>query len=223
MSDLRRHHNRLIQAALATFFLVACGPASQTLPQAAATRPPASTPPPRGELLWPAPVSPLSLTVTAGLQPELKETFIYHVHAHLDVFVDGRRVLIPAGIGINIADPGVRPFQWNGSPAYAIAGCDQPCISPLHTHDESGVIHTESATSVPNKLDQFFKEWGVRLTGTCVGEYCVPTAEIAEYVNGIRYSGNAAEIQLTERKEIALVIGGRPPEIPTSFPLWARG
>lgn len=36
-----------------------------------------------------------------------------------------------------------------------------PCISPLHTHDTTGSLHTESATAVPNRLGQFFTEWGV--------------------------------------------------------------
>ena len=30
------------------------------------------------------------------------------MHAHLDVFVNGKPVTVPAGIGINIHDPGVQ-------------------------------------------------------------------------------------------------------------------
>jgi hypothetical protein len=167
---------------------------------------------------WPAPSDPLIRARQAGLIPERKETLIYHVHAHLDVFVNRQVIRGPAGIGINIADPGVRRFKEpDGSTAYGgIALCVKPCISPLHTHDNSGVIHTETATPRPNRLSQFFTEWGVRLSRTCVGGYCNPTP-IRWYVNGKRFSGNPREILLSDKKEIALVIGTRPKKIPASY------
>jgi hypothetical protein len=166
----------------------------------------------------------MELAVRAGLQPEAKETLVYHVHAHLDVLVDGSPILVPAGIGINIADPNVKHGQWNGDPAYGgISGCAQPCISPLHTHDDSGVIHTESATSTPNRLGQLFTEWDVALSSGCVGTFCAPATSITVYVDGERYSGNPSDIPLTNRKEIAVVIGAAPKQIPSSFPSWAPG
>jgi hypothetical protein len=186
--------------------------------------PQAQTPPASAPALWAAPGNPLELTVSAGLQPEPKETLVFHVHAHLDVLIDGHSVLVPAGIGINITDPAVKHGQWNGGPAYGgIQGCAQPCISPLHTHDESGVIHTESATSTPNRLGQFFTEWNVPLSGACVGQYCPTETPIKVYVNGAPYTGNLADITLTDRKEIAVVIGSAPKHIPSSFPSWAPG
>ena len=144
--------------------MAACGPGQQGQP-----------PPSPGQVPWAAPTNPLELAASAGLQPETKETLHFHVHAHLDVFIDGSAVQVPAGIGINITDPNVQHGQWNGDPAYGgITGCAQPCISPLHTHDDSGVLHTESANSTPNRLGQFFTEWNVPLTSTCVGTYCMP-------------------------------------------------
>jgi hypothetical protein len=116
-------------------------------------------------VLWRAPPDPLERTVAAGLEPERKEFLIHHVHAHLDVFVDGEPIAVPAGIGINIDDPEVRRFEEpDGSVSYGgITRCRKPCISPLHTHDGTGILHTESATPEPNTLGQFFTEWGVRL------------------------------------------------------------
>ena len=195
--------------------LAACGPIFGGAP--------APIPPP-GELIWPAPTNPLELAVNAGLKPEPKETLIFHVHAHLDVFIDGSAVVVPAGIGINVTDPAVKHGEWNGAPAFGgIAGCSQPCISPLHTHDVSGVIHTESATSIPNKLGQLFAEWGVAFGGSCVGQFCAPATPFVVYVNGAAYAGNVADIPLTDRKEIAVVIGSAPKQIPSSFPSWAPG
>ena len=93
---------------------------------------------------WTAPDDPNERTTEAGLTPEVKEHLQTHRHSHLDVFVDGVAVPVPAAIGIDITDPGVQHFPDNG--AYGgIEECAKPCISPLHTHDETGIIHTEAA------------------------------------------------------------------------------
>ena len=172
--------------------------------------------PAHGAAPWPAPKSPLPLVVAAGLKPERKETLIHHVHAHLDVFVNGKHEVVPAAIGIDIRDPGVHEFTLrDGSKAYGgIQLCKKPCISPLHTHDDTGILHTESASPVPNRLGQFFTEWGVRLTRTCVGGYCKPTT-IRLYVNGKRFAGDPRTIRLTDHKEVAVVIGTPPKKIPS--------
>jgi len=166
---------------------------------------------------WPAPPDPLERTVAAGLPPERKEFLIHHAHAHLDVFVDGKPIVVPAGIGINIDDPEVQRFKDpDGAVGYGgIRRCRRPCISPLHTHDATGIIHTESKSPEPNMLGQFFTEWSVRLSESCVGEHCSPD-RIAFYVNGKPYRQDPRTIELTDREEIAIVIGTPPPEIPNT-------
>jgi hypothetical protein len=212
--------------ALAGLLLVALGGCTTTPSSAAPTqgatiqpfsRAPA-TPRASATALWPAPADAMELAVEAGLVPETVENLEYHVHAHLDIFVDGQPVLVPAGIGINIVDPGVHVFtEDDGSLSYGgiQAPCATPCISPLHTHWEVGVIHTESATPTPNTLGQLFIEWDVPLSQTCVGEHCSPE-EIAYYVDGEPYTGEPAAIELAEMREIAIVIGTPPPEIPST-------
>src|ERR1051326_8367212 len=64
-----------------------------------------------GTVHWPAPSDPMQLARRAGLVPEVNEHLAYHVHAHLDVFVNRAKVPVPAGIGINIHDPGVHVFK----------------------------------------------------------------------------------------------------------------
>ena len=169
------------------------------------------------DVIWPAPPNPLDLTVAAGLEPAPKEFMTNHAHAHLDVFVDGKPIAVPAGIGINIEDDEVRRFdEPDGSVAYGgIELCSAVCISPLHTHDETGILHTESANPEPNTLGQFFTQWGVALTETCVGEFCSPKP-IAIYINGEPYSGDPRTVELTDRKQIAVVIGTPPAEIPST-------
>jgi len=153
-------------------------------------------------------------TVEAGLEPAPQEYMVNHVHAHLDVFIDGKRVLVPAAIGINTEDPEVDYFEDVGSYG-GIEMCDQPCISPLHTHDESGIIHTESQDPEPHTLGQFFAEWGVELSETCVGEHCAPTP-IAVFVGGERYEGDPRTVELTDREVIVVVVGTPPSEIPST-------
>jgi hypothetical protein len=154
--------------------------------------------------------------VQAGLKPQPKEFLTNHVHAHLDVFVDGKPVTVPAGIGIKIDDPAVRRLiERDGSVSYGgIQLCNEPCISPLHTHDVSGILHTESADPKPNTLGEFFTEWGVALDASCVATYCGPATKIAVYVDGELFQGDPDAIELTDHREIAIVIGVPPPTIP---------
>jgi len=174
---------------------------------------------PTGPLAWPAPPADqvADLTRAAGLELETKESLVHHVHAHLDVFIDGEHRTIPAGIGIVITDPAVHVGEAEGQPTYGgIQGCDQPCISPLHTHDIYGVIHTESLVQQDNALGQFFKEWNVRFDDTCVGDFCTPKTPITLYVDGKKTPlKGASSIPLSDQKEIALVIGKDPARIPS--------
>jgi hypothetical protein len=176
--------------------------------------------PASGGAPWPAPSDPLDRTVEAGLQPETHEFLEFHVHSHLDVFVNGEPVEVPAGIGINIVDPGVKTTEGETGPTYGGIDppCEEPCISPLHTHGTDGVLHTESAVGHPNTLGEFFTEWGVALTPECVGGYCKPEAAIQIFVDGELERGDAADIQLVDLREIAIVIGSPPDEIPSGFP-----
>ena len=109
------------------------------------------------------------------------------------------------------------PLQ-DGTTAYgSIQLCQKVCISPLHTHDDSGILHTETKTVSPNNLGQFFTEWGVRLDSKCVDGYCKPRSSIAILVNGQRYTGDPRQIELPDRTVIVIVIGSPPAKIPTAF------
>ena len=171
-------------------------------------------------VLWPAPEDPEALASEAGVVFEVIEHLDHHVHAHLDVFVDGQPVLVPPGIGIDIENPAVREFSGPLGPGYGgiePPGCERPCISELHTHDPDGVLHTESLTAEVHTLGQFFVEWDVDLTEECVADYCAPDTAIEFYVDGELFEGDPATIEITDHREIAVVIGAPPDEIPDSF------
>jgi hypothetical protein len=152
----------------------------------------------------------MQLTRKAGLTPETHEFVFLHVHSHLDVFEKGRKVRIPAGIGINVRDPAVHTFPApDGTIGYGGINppCKKVCISPLHTHFDDGVLHTEAKKDQFNRLGQFFTEWGVTLP-----------AKAKVYVDGKLFKGDAHAIQLKDKREIAVVVGKPPAHIPKRFP-----
>jgi hypothetical protein len=210
-----------VLAVIVALLASACGGTGPSADDAASPTlgeaPPAPEPD-TGAPPWPAPTNPKARAVAAGLTLQRKEFFAIHVHAHLDVFVNGEPVEVPAGIGIDITDPGVQRFDVPGGTGYGgIELCDRPCISPLHTHDFSGVLHTEAPENETNTLGEFFVEWDVRLDERCVGGYCEPEASIVVFVDGERYDGDPADIALEDMREIAIVIGSLPAEVPSTF------
>ena len=155
----------------------------------ASTAVPATLP---GELTSPAPwprnADMLRARLSALNLPALgSEGTAVHIHQHLDVFVAGARVTVPAGIGIDPAET---------------------FISPLHTHDTSGVIHVESPTVRNFTLGEFFGVWGVRVRNGCLGGYCAGHGkELRVYVDGHLVAGDPAQIVLAAHQEIAVVFG----------------
>jgi hypothetical protein len=151
----------------------------------------------------------------AGLHLDTYEHLRNHVHTHLDVFVDGKQITVPAAVGMTNEVP---RKKYKGEEVYGFftgKPCKHDCVSPLHTHAAHGILHTESDSGKPNTLGEFFTEWGVRLTPDCVGGYCKPQTPIHVYVAGKEETGDPARIKLTNRREIAVVIGTPPPDVPS--------
>lgn len=132
-----------------------------------------------------------------GLPALPAEGTVVHIHQHLDLFVGGKRVTVPAGIGI---DP------------------NQQFISPLHTHDPSGVLHVESVTQETFTLGQVFGVWGVPLDSTHLGGLKTGAGkQLRAWVNGNPASGDPAEIVLASHQEIVLAYGTSS-QMPKSVP-----
>jgi hypothetical protein len=170
---------------------------------------------------WRAPPNAMAVARQAGLTPETHEFVFLHVHAHLDVFVNGKKIRVPAGIGIDTRASAVKKLKApDGTVGYGGISppCSKPCISPLHTHFDDGILHTEAKKNEFNRLGQFFKEWNVRLNRTCVGDFCRPGKKIAVYVNGDRYTDDPRSLALQDKREIAIVIGRPPDHVPSAFP-----
>lgn len=209
---MRRHHLGLLASLVAIALVSGC---SSSKTHAAAPSSSASAQPSAKPVnLFPAPADPMALARQVGLVPETHETLTHHVHAHLDVFANGAPVVVPAGIGINITDPAVKKFGTGADLGYGGIDppCKQVCISPLHTHDTGGVLHTESASAVPNTLGQFFGEWAVPITASCLGHVC---GGVKIYIDGKQVTDDPKRIQLLDQREIAVVVGPPPASIPS--------
>jgi hypothetical protein len=132
-----------------------------------------------------------------GLPVLTAEATEVHIHEHLDVFVNGRKVAVPANLGINAA-----------------AGY----LSPLHTHDDSGLIHVESPTERPYTLGQLFDVWGVRFTRTCLGGYCDRGDHLLRvFVGGTLFRDDPRLLELALHQEI-VVTYGTPKQLPHPVP-----
>jgi hypothetical protein len=117
-----------------------------------------------------------------------------HIHTHLDILVNGQAVQVPADIGMD-----------NG-------------ITPLHTHDTSGILHIESPDAYATyTLGQFFDIWGVKLTDTSIGGYQNnATGTLVIYDNGKKVD-DPVNLNLSKHHEI-VVTYGTTAQLPKSIP-----
>lgn len=143
---------------------------------------------------WPSESSLLAARLRpSGLDALTMEGTALHHHEHLDLYVNGRHVTVPALVGIDER-----------------AGF----LTELHTHDASGIVHVESPVQRSFTLGQFFCEWGVKLNESCLGPY---RGRLAWWVNGERMHGNPALLPLRQHQEIVIAAGRTPASVPTSY------
>ena len=165
---------------------------------------PAPAPGATGSEGVPVPAAPpLAGTATAATgQPvdhigcQTGEQTLFHIHAHLAIFVNGTARQVPAAIGI----PGAQAQQTPNGPFIA-AGT---CFYWLHTHAPDGIIHIESPVQRTYTLGEFFDEWGQPLGPARVGP---ATGRVVALYNGKVYRGNPRDLPLTAHAQIELDIG----------------
>ena len=66
-------------------------------------------------------------------------------------------------------------------------------MSPLHTHDPTGILHIESGDATQFTLGQFFTESNIRLISSCLGGLCADSShQLAVITNGRPDTGDPA-------------------------------
>jgi hypothetical protein len=179
---------RLVVSAVATILLVIAiiGAGRPARPEA------------RGGPPWPAPAQVAVGVRAAGLtlQPVPGQVVRYAVH--LDVIVDGRRVTVPAGIGIDYR-------------AHLIAD--------LYSDNTSGIIHvTSDSQQEVDTLGQFFAEWQVALAVNHLGGLPISGRDPVEvYLDGSRVAGDPASLVLGPHEEIVVAYRAGSASIPASY------
>ena len=134
-----------------------------------------------------------------GIKCETSEQVAYHIHAHLAIYVDGKPLQVPLGIGI----PDAVTKMANGYP-FAVKG---KCFYWLHTHMSDGVIHIESPSQRGYTLGEFFDIWGQPLTAKQVGPVTGTSVATAFYNGKLYVGGDLRAIPLTAHADIQLDIG----------------
>ncbi len=132
-----------------------------------------------------------------GIACQAGEQVLFHIHAHLTVFVRGRARQVPAGIGI------APPHQVEATPRGAfVAGA--PCFTWLHTHAADGIIHTESPVKRTYTLGELFDIWGQPLGREHVGP---ARGHVTALFNGRVFTGSPRAIPLLAHAQIQLDVG----------------
>ena len=125
-----------------------------------------------------------------GIACNATEGAVEHIHAQLQIFDRGRRVPVPAGVGIP---------QGAG------------CLYWVHTHSADGYVHIESPVKRTFTLGQFFDIWGPDLTPTQAASAVAPHGgRLFIWVDGKPWHGtNPRTIVLHDHETI--VIANAPP------------
>ncbi|HXB16723.1 MAG TPA: hypothetical protein VNV44_13390 [Solirubrobacteraceae bacterium] len=131
-----------------------------------------------------------------GIECSTSEQTLFHIHAHLTIFIDGATRRVPAGIGIPDA-------QAENTPRGPFVGSGR-CFYWLHTHAADGIIHVESPVERVYTLGEFFDIWGQPLGRQRVGPV---TGRVTAIYNGGRVEADPRQIPLTAHAQIQLEVG----------------
>ena len=132
-------------------------------------------------------------------QTAAHEVVNYHVHVHLEIFVDGRPVELPAGIGITAP---ATILTYPTGQFYDVGAHD--CLYWLHTHVADGIIHVESPVKEVFTLGQFFDVWRQPLSASRVATAVGP---VVVFENGRRWAGDPRSTPLVAQGEIQIDVG----------------
>jgi hypothetical protein len=218
-----------LMSAMAACFLAACGGAtsSHTSSHSTASGPSrtaaagTSTPQAAAQPLGPEaipleagpPLASASSTTPGGAVDGVRcapvEQLAYHIHSHLQVYVDGQPRALPAAIGL-IGPVGQQTAY---GPFYGA----QQCYYWLHTHATDGVIHIESPTARIYTLGNFFDEWRQPLNATQVAS---AKGLLTAFLNGKRWTKDPRAIPLVPHASIQLDVGS--PTVPARTISWAE-
>jgi hypothetical protein len=182
-------------------------PATTSTPTALARPGPETTPLEPGAALAPASTAAPGTPVD-GVHCAPVEQLAYHIHAHLQVYVNGQPRSLPGAIGLL----GPVAQQTQAGPFYGAV----QCYYWPHTHASDGVIHIESPPARVHTLADFFDEWRQPLSAHQVGG---ATGAVTAFINGLRWTNDPRALPLLPHAVIQLDVGS--PVVPFGNVSWA--
>ncbi len=136
-----------------------------------------------------------------GIYCDALEHTDYHIHAHLTIYIDGKQVAIPQGIGI---------------------APDQSCLSWLHTHTNDGVLHIEFPKQGNPTLGNFLDIWGQSFHSMGFQNELASSQGWTIYVNGKQVNENFNQLVLQPHQVITIAYNSPNITPNTSFN-WPAG
>lgn len=172
---------------------------AETLPSLESTKTHITAALVNGEPRWPSGSSSKGGNGKVISNVECLATEDYHIHSHLTLIINEKVVAIPADIGL------------------------QGCAYELHTHDQSGVIHIETAVQKPFTLGQFFAVWGQPLELNNIAGVAVDTLNVLvqDGPRVAKYSGDPTALELKAHRNIFIIVGKVPTHLPNYE--WSTG
>ena len=128
-----------------------------------------------------------SVSQIDGIPCETQEYSTFHIHTHMDIFVNDQHIGIPAQIGIQ-----------------------NTCLYWLHTHTPDGVIHIESPKERNFTVGQFLDIWKSK------GQV-LPTGNPEIFINGNLATSKLNDTVMNSHDEIVLAYGNVPQNVPTFY------
>jgi hypothetical protein len=170
-----------------------------------------STPPnsqlgPEGVLVFDVPNLGNAATTVTGktvdgisCRTAAKEFVKYHIHVHVSVYVNGKMMRLPAGIGITQPQLVTR----DSTGVFDTAG-RHDCLYWLHTHAADGIIHVEAPAKQIFTLGQFFDVWNQPLGPEQAGP---AKGKVVVFENGKELGGDPRATPLNLNSVVQLDVG----------------
>jgi hypothetical protein len=133
-----------------------------------------------------------------GIQCNAGEQTTYHHHVHLALFINGKNMAVPLGVGM------VPPAIVQNSAQGPFAQGSNTCLFWLHVHAQDGIVHIESPSSKTYRLGNFFDIWHQPLSTTQIGSN---HGTVTATVDGKAWTGDPTQIPLTAYSQIVLNLG----------------
>jgi hypothetical protein len=118
---------------------------------------------------------------------------IMHIHPQLKLLGNGTPVTVPAQIGI---DPSLwKDHSLDEFGMQSMQEMNMSAMAPLHTHDDSGILHVESTINRNYTLGEFLNVWGLDLSGKTV-EMTINDKPLTDFMDHVLRDGEQIKLEV---------------------------